>query len=76
MSMSELRNQTFQQEVLEILQPKIKSVLNQTSLQYRLDLEQELSLMIIKAIQTKQFNKAPSFFELIETERIKNLKIV
>ncbi|MEK4488028.1 hypothetical protein MHH81_21190 [Psychrobacillus sp. FSL H8-0484] len=76
MPMSELRNQAFQQEILNMLQPKIKSVLKQTNSQYRLDLEQEISLMIITAIQTKPFQKAPSFFELVEAERKKSLKIV
>lgn len=68
MSIPELRNPAFQQEILDMLQPKIKSVLNQTSWQYRRDLEQEISLMIITAIQTKQFHQVPSFFELIEAE--------
>lgn len=76
MPLSELRNQAFQQEILNMLQPKIKSVLKQTNSQNRLDLEQEISLMIITAIQTKQFKKVPSFFELVETERKNNLKIV
>lgn len=73
MPMSELKNQAFQQEILNMLQPKIKSVLKQTNSQYRLDLEQEISLMIITAIQTKPFHKAPSFFELVEAEGEKNL---
>ena len=76
MPLSELRSQAFQQEILNMLQPKIKSVLKQTNSQNRLDLEQEISLMIIKAIQTKSFQKAPSFFELVEAERKNNLKIV
>ncbi|MGE7989426.1 hypothetical protein [Lysinibacillus fusiformis] len=53
-----------------MLQPKIKSVLHQTSFQNRLDLEQEISLMIIRVVKTKQFRKVPSFFELIENEKI------
>jgi len=68
--LSELRSAAFQQEVLDMLQPKIKSVLHQTSFQNRLDLEQEISLMIIRAVKTKQFRKVPSFFELIESEKI------
>lgn len=68
--LSELRSAAFQQEVLDMLQPKIKSVLHQTSFQNRLDLEQEISLMIIMTVQTKQFRKVPSFFELIESEKI------
>jgi hypothetical protein len=69
MPMNELRNAAFQQEVLDMLQPKIKSVLHQTNFQNRLDLEQEISLMIIMTVRSKQFRKAPSFFELIESEK-------
>ncbi|WP_341300662.1 hypothetical protein MHB44_20545 [Lysinibacillus sp. FSL H8-0500] len=71
MPMNELRNAAFQQEILDMLQPKIKSVLYQTSFQNRLDLEQEILLMIIRAVQTKQFRKAPSFFELMESEKLR-----
>lgn len=66
--MSELTNQSFQQEILEMLRPKIKSVLTQTDLNNRLDLEQELLLMIIMVVQTKDFQAVPSFFELLESE--------
>ncbi|QPQ28873.1 hypothetical protein JNUCC51_12895 [Lysinibacillus sp. JNUCC 51] len=70
MPINELRSVAFQQEVLDMLKPKIKSVLHQTSFQNRMDLEQEISLIIIRAVKTKQFRKAPSFFELIESEKI------
>ncbi|MGE7954954.1 hypothetical protein [Lysinibacillus xylanilyticus] len=70
MPTNELRSEAFQLEILNMLQPKIKSVLQQTDFQNRSDLEQELSLMIITTVQTKQFRKIPSFFELIETEQI------
>lgn len=50
--LSELRSTAFQQEVLDMLQPKIKSVLHQTSFQNRMDLEQEIALMIIKVVKT------------------------
>jgi len=69
MPMTELRSTAFQLEILDMLQPKIKSVLHQTSFQNRLDLEQEISLMVIMTVQTKQFRKVPSFFELIESEK-------
>lgn len=64
--MNELRNEAFQQEVLDMLKPKIKSVLNQTDYKNREDLEQEISLMIILAVKEKQFKKIPTFFELLE----------
>lgn len=64
-----MNSPSFQQEVLDMLKPKIKAVLYQTNLQERLDLEQEIILMIITSIKTKEFRKAPSFFELIEDEK-------
>ena len=70
MPIPELTSPTFQQDVLNMLQPKINVVLHQTTLQERLDLKQELSLMIIQTIQTKEFKKIPSFFELLEIEKI------
>lgn len=70
MPIPELRSPSFQQEVLDMLQPKINVVLQQTTLQERLDLKQELFLIIIQAIQTKEFKKTPSFFELLEIEKI------
>lgn len=68
--MCELTNPAFQLEVLEMLKPKIKSVLTQTDFQHRCDLEQELLLMIVTAVQTKKFKKIPSFFELVESEKV------
>lgn len=68
--LSELRSVAFQQEVLNMLQPKIKSVLYQTSFQNRMDLELEISLMILRAVKTKELRKVPSFLELIESEKI------
>lgn len=67
--MCELKNPEFQLEVIEMLKPKIKSVLTQTDFQHRGDLEQELLLMVVTAVQTKKFKKVPSFFELIESEK-------
>lgn len=66
---SDLRSQEFQEEILKMLQPKIKSVLKQTDWQNRMDLEQEIYLMIVTVIKTRKFQKAPSFFELIESEK-------
>ncbi|TKI53445.1 hypothetical protein FC756_23920 [Lysinibacillus mangiferihumi] len=68
--LSELRSVAFQQEVLNMLQPKIKSVLYQTGFQNRMDLELEISLMILRAVKTKELRKVPSFLELIESEKI------
>lgn len=66
--MDELQNEVFQQEVLDMLKPKIKSVLNQTDIRYREDLEQEISLMVVHVIKEKEFKKITPFFELIEQE--------
>lgn len=60
-------NETFKVEILEMLKPKIKSVLRQTTAQYRDDLEQELKLLIIKRINI-DFRETPLFFELIKKE--------
>lgn len=68
--MGELRSKAFQKEVLDMLKPKIKSVLNQTDVNHREDLEQEIFLMIIKVIKEKTFKKYPKFFELMEQEGI------
>jgi len=56
-------------EVIEMLKPKIKFLLRQTDLQNRDDLEQELILIILKKIKEKDYNKLPSFFELIEEDQ-------
>lgn len=73
MSNTPLKSSAFQQEVLDMLQPKINAVLYQTTPQERLDLKQEIYLMIIQTIQTKEFRKMPSFFELLESEKIEGL---
>lgn len=67
--MNELKNEEFQQEVLDMLKPKIKSVLTQTDVQHREDLEQEICLMIIVAIKEKEFKQFPTFFEFLEQEK-------
>ena len=54
-------------ELLDMLEPKLKSVLRQTSLQNRDDLEQELKILVLKKIR-KGLNTAPSFFELIKED--------
>lgn len=52
--------------LIEKLQPKIKSVLSQTNLNYRDDLEQELKEKIIKKIKEGKIDKnVPDFFEYI-----------
>ncbi len=59
----------FEQEVIELLTPKIKSVLRQTDWQNRKDLEQELILMVLSTIKRKEFKQLPSFFELMDKEK-------
>ena len=58
-------NENFTEEVIRILSPKIKSVLRQTTIQNRDDLEQELRLLIITKMNSG-FNEIPSFFEMME----------
>lgn len=45
----------FEQEIIELLTPKIKSVLRQTDWQNQKDLEQELILMVLSTIKKKEF---------------------
>ncbi|WP_341300667.1 hypothetical protein MHB44_20570 [Lysinibacillus sp. FSL H8-0500] len=61
--------QRFEEEVIEMLKPKIKSVLRQTDAQNQEDLEQELILMVLTTIKEKDFQQLPSFFELMEKEK-------
>lgn len=60
--------QTFEEEVLTMLTPKIKSVLRQTTLQNQKDLEQELVLSILIKINKDKTSETPSFFELMKAE--------
>lgn len=69
--MNEILNETFEEEVLRILSPKIKSVLKQTSIQYRDDLEQELKLLILTKINNG-FNEIKSFFDLMAEQQYSN----
>lgn len=62
--------QTFEEEILTMLTPKIKSVLRQTTQQNQSDLEQELVLLILTKINKEQFSSTPSFFELMKAEDI------
>lgn len=59
---------SFEEEIVRMLSPKIKSVLRNTQLQYQEDLEQELLLMVITKVKNN-FAKAPSFFHLIEEKQ-------
>lgn len=59
--------ETFKVEILEMLKPKIKSVLKQTPPQHRDDLEQELKILILNKIN-KGFTETPLFFDLIKKE--------
>lgn len=61
----------FEQEIIELLTPKIKSVLRQTDWQNQKDLEQELILMVLSTIKKKEFKQLPSFFELMDKEKSK-----
>ncbi|MGE7844126.1 hypothetical protein ACQKNX_25580 [Lysinibacillus sp. NPDC093712] len=59
----------FEQEVIELLTPKIKAVLRQTNKQNQKDLEQELILIVLSTIKRKGFKQLPSFFELLDKEK-------
>lgn len=53
--------QRFEEAVIEMLKPKIKSVLRQTDTQNREDLEQELILMVLATIKKKIFSSYHPF---------------
>jgi hypothetical protein len=50
---------------LQLLEPKIKKSLSQTSYQEREDLEQEIKLKMIEKYHNHKFNEAPKFWDLI-----------
>ena len=57
-------------EVLEMLQPKIQSVLSKTYFQERNDLEQELKLKVLSKLPDINKVNIPNFFELLDKEII------
>ena len=57
-------------EVLEMLQPKIQSVLSKTNFQERKDLEQELKLKVLSKLPDINKVNIPNFFELLDKEII------
>ena len=56
------------EELLDILKPKIKKELQQTDIQNRDDLEQEIILEILEVLNKKNFKNSPTFFGLLEKE--------
>lgn len=63
------KDKTFQKEILQMLQPKINSILYETKIQDREDLRQEIHIAILKVLKEKDFQDPPSFFELIKTAK-------
>lgn len=53
-------------EILEIIKPKLKKVLHQTSSQNSEDLEQDLTELIIKKIKSNTLKEVPGLFEFID----------
>ena len=69
--MQQLRNreeQALTEEVIVMLRPKIKAALYQTNFNERADLEQELNLLVLNVLKKKQFNRLPTFFELLDND--------
>lgn len=56
-------------EILEFLNPKIKSVLNKTNFQDRDDLEQEIKMRILSKLPDINKNNIPDFFSLLLNEQ-------
>lgn len=63
-------SEEFQVEVIQMLMPKIRSVLYQTDIKHREELEQEIVLIVISDLKTKKFNDVPNFFELLKDEKV------
>jgi hypothetical protein len=55
-------------ELLDILKPKIKKELQQTDIQNRADLEQEIILGILEILKKRNFQNLPTFFGMLEKE--------
>lgn len=66
--MSTIKEYISPVELLDLLKPKIKKELNQTDPKNREDLENEIILKILEALETKKFQSVPTFFELLEKE--------
>ncbi|WP_342601139.1 hypothetical protein MHB48_09165 [Psychrobacillus sp. FSL H8-0483] len=56
--------------ILKQLEPKLRSVLFQTSNEYREDLEQDLKERIIKIIQNNILQEVPGFFDFLGEELV------
>jgi hypothetical protein len=63
-------NLSFEEEVITMLTPKIKSVLRHTTQQNQDDLEQELILIILTTINKNNFSNSPSFFNILNNEKL------
>ncbi|MBC9722023.1 MAG: hypothetical protein H9W82_12180 [Lactobacillus sp.] len=56
-------------EIIQLVQPKLKKVLNQTEYQSKDDLEQDLMEKIIIKIKNKDLRDVPGFFEFMEEHK-------
>lgn len=52
-------------EIIDIMNPKIKSLLSQTSIENREDLEQELKILVIKSYKNLKINDIPNVIDLL-----------
>lgn len=67
-------SEKFEEEIVHMLSPKVKSVLRQTQSQYRDDLEQELWVLLINKVKnSSNFSRLPSFFHLIQGKALENM---
>lgn len=57
------------EELLRLLEPKIKSVLNQTSFQNREDLEQELIVLVLENAEKVKFTQGLDFFDILNKDQ-------
>lgn len=53
------------EEIIFIMQPKIKYLLSQTSFEYREDLEQELNLLVVNSYKNLNLSDVPNVIDLL-----------
>ncbi|GGA43112.1 MULTISPECIES: hypothetical protein [Psychrobacillus] len=56
------------EEIIDILTPKIKRALKETTFQEQEELEQELKIKILKQIDNLKVDLIPNFFDLLSKE--------
>ncbi|RAS89103.1 MULTISPECIES: hypothetical protein [Priestia] len=69
--MNEQTKKQYKMAVLNLLQPKIASLVKEAHPVYQEDLEQELKLKMLEKMQTPFLHNIPSFFEFVSSNEKK-----